>query len=294
MEVNKSIISIITLTWNSGKYIGRCIESLVEDARNSNIEIEIYVVDNGSSDNTISIIEYMQKGISFPLELIKLGTNHGTTISRNIGIKKASGEYLLIIDSDTVVKKGTLNKLVTYIQKEEKVGIVAPRLFYPDGTVQESCKKFPTLSIKLCKVLPSKVLRTKAEFEELYSREVYTKEFNKIVHVDYCISAAWLINKKALNDIGLFDENIFYSPEDVDLCLRMWLGGWKVVYYPEATVIHHTQRLSYKNKKIAISHIKGLLYFFNKHRYWFDRKKLYRKINSYPIYTKSNKNELKP
>lgn len=274
-------ISAVILTWNSEKYISDCIKSIIEDAECSNLKLEIIVVDNGSTDNTIYILESLKNNYSsFPLKLIELGKNCGTTISRNIGIKEAGGNYLLILDSDTVVVKGTLSKLISLIKKDDRIGILAPRLLYPDGTVQESCKKFPTIIIKLFKFLPINFLRIIAESQELYDKKIYTKQFNEPFYVDYCISAAWLINKKALDEVGLFDENIFYSPEDVDLCLRMWLNKWKVVYYPACTVIHFTQRLSYKNKKIALSHIKGLLYYFNKHKYWFSREKIYRKIKN--------------
>ena len=86
-----------------------------------------------------------------------------------------------------------------------------------------------------------------------------------------------------MNDIGLFDENIFYAPEDVDYCLRMWLKGWKVIYNPLASVIHHTQRRSYKDPKIAWEHLKGLFYFFQKYNYWFNREKIYKKIKNKKI-----------
>ena len=97
-----------------------------------------------------------------------------------------------------------------------------------------------------------------------------------------------VIKKEIFNKIGLFDENIFYSPEDVDFCLRIWLAGYKVIYFPNVQAIHHTQRLSYTNKYIAKRHTEGLLYYFKKYKYLFSRKKIYKKISKaigkrYPI-----------
>jgi GT2 family glycosyltransferase len=88
------------------------------------------------------------------------------------------------------------------------------------------------------------------------------------------------VRRKALDEVGLFDERIFYSPEDVDLCTRMWLKGWRVIYNPDATVIHYTQRLSKRSFRIALSHTKGLFYYFTKYGYWFKREKLYEKFRN--------------
>lgn len=281
MDVRNDIdVSAIILTWNSQAYIKKCVESIIKDATDSDLNVEIILIDNGSTDETVTILENLKANSPIPIQIIKLEKNFGTTEPRNMGIKRAKGKYLLVIDSDTMIpKSGVLSELINFVERDEKIGILAPRLLYPDGTVQESCKKFPTIINKLFKSIPIEFLKKVGEVMELYDNKIYTKQFTEPVCVDYCISAAWLINRKALDEVGLFDENIFYSPEDVDLCLRMWLNGWKVVYYPKCIIIHYTQRLSYKNKKIAFSHIKGLMYYFNKHKYWISRSSIYRKIN---------------
>jgi hypothetical protein len=273
------MLSSIILTWNSEAYIEECLLSLIEDAQNINQPIEIFIVDSGSTDKTLDILSKFTKEIS-EIQLMELGRNLGTTLSRNLALKKSKGDYLLVLDSDTVVLPGTIKALLQAFKDNPLAGIVAPRLFYPDGPVQPSCKRLPTLPIKVCKFLPCSWLQRIGERGELYPSKIYSKNFKSVIRVDYCISACWLIRREAINTIGLLDENIFYAPEDVDYCLRMWLAGWEVLYVPSAEVVHYTQRRSYKNFNMAWIHIKGLFYYFKKYRYFFNRKKVYRLIQN--------------
>ena len=277
LNLNKEI-SVIILTWNSEKYIKRCIESLLDELNDFNKLYEIFVIDGDSQDLTLKILdEFSSKNSN--IKIIKLEKNYGTTISRNIGIRKSVGKYIFILDSDTEIKAGTVNILIGTINKKDKVGIAAPLIFYPDGSIQASSKRFPTIKTKLYKYIPFYTTRNIAEKDELYDK-IYKKGNKQCTEVDYCISAAWMLNREAINDIGFFDENIFYAPEDVDYCLRMWLKVWKVIYNPLASVVHHTQRKSYKDFKIAWQHLRGLLYYFRKYNYWFNRKKIYKRIKN--------------
>ena len=272
------MISVITLTWNSEKYVESCVQSLLTDAKESDIETRIIVVDNGSKDGTLEILDRLENDSPI-VNVIKLKKNLGTSISRNLGIRQSEGKYVFIIDSDTEVKPGTMRTLTEIIESGDRIGIAAPRLIFPDGSVQPSCKKFPTAKTKFSRLLPIKKLRKKAFQDELYPPEVYDSKFDQIMNVDSCIAAAWMVDREAIEDIGLLDEKIFYAPEDVDFCLRMWLGGWRVVYAPSATIIHHTQRESYKKPAVAFRHIGGLLYYFRKHGYWFNREKIYKRLD---------------
>ena len=274
---NKNMISAIILTWNSANYIEKCLRSLIKDAKENRIDIEIFVVDGGSNDGTLEILNRFRKEVE-RFNLIKLEKNLGTTKSRNLAIKESQGEYLLILDSDTEILPGALRRLFETLKEKTKAGIVSPRLIYPDGSVQISCKRFPTLLQKLCKATPFNKLKRLGEKLEQFPNKVYDKNFRDILHVDYCISACWLVRQTAREKIGDLDEKIFYAPEDVDYCLRMWLGGWEVLYVPTAEVIHYAQRRSYRDIPMALIHFKGLLYFFGKNSYALDRRRIYRLI----------------
>jgi hypothetical protein len=269
-------ISAVIPTWNSERYIEGCVSSIYADAEGSGLEIEIIIVDNGSTDGTLKKLAELER--RYPLQTIKLRKNYGTTKSRNMGIRESRGRYLAIFDSDTAIKSGALKELVETFERYKKAGLVAPRLIYPDGSIQPSCKRFPTIKTKILKFSPLKITREMGIKDELYDAEIYDPSFKETVEVDYCISAAWMVSRRAIEDVGLFDENIFYSPEDVDFCLRLWLSGWKVLYNPKAVVVHHMQRVSYKNPVMTISHFMGLIYYFRKHGYWLNRDKIYNKI----------------
>jgi len=195
-----------------------------------------------------------------------------------MAIRESRGDYILILDSDTEILPGALGALREALEGAPRAGIAAPRLLYPDGSVQPSCKRFPTALIKICKFSPFSWLQQLGEKAELYPPEVYSKGFKDVARVDYCISACWLVRRKAADAVGLLDEKIFYAPEDVDYCLRMWLAGWEILYVPSVGVIHHTQRRSHKSLSMAWIHAKGLFYYFRKHRYWLSRKRIYRRM----------------
>jgi len=270
-------ISAVILTWNSARYIERCLKSLIEDAHKADLPMEIFVVDGGSTDGTLEILSRLVQETA-ELQVIELGRNLGTTVSRNIALRRARGNYLLVLDSDTEILPGALKTLWKALEENHRAGIASPRLLYSDGSVQSSCKRFPTALIKICKFLPFSWLQRLGEKAELYSPEVYSEGFKNVVRVDHCISACWLIRREAIEAVGLLDEKIFYAPEDVDYCLRMWLAGWEVIYVPTARVIHYTQRRSHKSLHMAWIHARGLAYYFYKHRYLFTRRRLYRRI----------------
>jgi hypothetical protein len=270
-------MAAVILTWNSSQYVGRSIEALRADACGASVELEICVVDGGSTDGTQEILARLSRTCP-GIHIVQLGRNLGTTVSRNIAVRNSCGEYVLILDSDTEVLPGVLRALQSVLQAEPRAGIVAPRLIYPDGSVQPSCKRFPVAPLKTLKFLPFSWSHRLGEDSELYPREVYSKASTKSLRVDHCISACWLVRRKAMEAVGLLDERIFYAPEDVDYCLRMWLAGWEVLYVPSAEVVHHTQRQSYKSLRMAWVHAKGLAYYFHKHRYWLSRRAIYRRI----------------
>jgi len=253
--------SFILLTWNSERYIGSCIDSIIAEGQLLNEPFEIHIVDNGSSDSTAEKIHYLAQlhpGIIYP---IFLSTNLGTTRSRNMALRKATGRYIVVLDSDIQLLPGVTIGLLETLQKRADVGVVAPRLIYPDGRHQKSVDIFPTLTHKIKRFLWLK---------KMECNEAPLLQEKGAVEVDYAISAMWMLPKATIEKVGLLDENIFYSPEDVDYCLRIWKSGLKVIYDPKWTAIHDAQEISrgWRIRKSTILHVFGLLYFFKKHRYY--------------------------
>lgn len=144
-------ISFIILTWNSEKYIEKCILSIKRALFNSssNLSYEIFIVDNGSKDNTLSILKLMERSFPGNLHLIMLNRNFGTTYSRNLGIKRAKGRYICIMDSDVEISAGVVDRLIFFLSEKSRVGLVVPGIIYPDGTLQKSTDEFPTIGRKI-------------------------------------------------------------------------------------------------------------------------------------------------
>lgn len=258
--MSKPIVSVVSLTWNSAKFVEPLLSTLERDIEVSDVPTEIIIVDNGSSDRTLELIAEFQERHD-NIHVVPLSTNHGTTVSRNIGIRMARGKYVFILDSDTEIPEGTLRGLVDgaeSLPERESLGLLHPRLIYPDGEFQESARRFPTFFTKVYRLLRMEERRARDESIDA----VLAKQ---MVPVDYAISAAWLVPRETFDRIGLLDEEIFYSPEDVEFCARCWKHGLKVWYYPEVEIIHNCQRITSKKpiSKMGLSHMKGLF------RYWW-------------------------
>ncbi len=265
-------LSVILLTWNSVKHIEKCLESIYNNI--CCIDFEVILVDNGSNDNTLEIV--FKK---FPkVIVIENANNRGVAPARNQGICVSRGEYILLLDTDAQLCTDVIDKLLETIEQNNNVGICGPRLIFPDGTVQNSCRKFPLLFTKFIRRIDFKWV------QRFLKNEYYVEKmkFQSSFYVDYVIGACQMLRRRALEEVGILDDKIFYGPEDVDLCLRMWLKGWKVLYTQSASVIHYEQRITKAKffSKLTFIHIKGLIYYFVKHRYCFSRKGLYKSINS--------------
>jgi len=273
--MEKLDISFVLLTWNSEKDIVACLESVTNTCFNEKLNYEILILDNGSSDSTRRLLKNsMNENENIKCDYLE--SNSGTTLSRNILLKKVNAEYVFILDADTEIKNGSLLEAIQFLKNNPDIGLIAPKLWLNDHAIQHSVKKFPTLNEKLYKI--RKILSLgKYNTSDFYD----DFPFSKIQEVDTAISAAWIFPKTILDKVGFLDEKIFYAPEDIDYSLRIWKAGFKIVFYPYFELLHKTQQITHSRpfSKISFSHFKGLFYYFYKHGYWFSRKKIYRKLN---------------
>jgi len=279
MNTNKlPKISFVILTWNSEKNINACVNSYAYTVQKENLEAEFFIVDNGSLDSTLKKVNseiIPNLPLCCSLKIIALKKNYGTTISRNIALRQINGDFIIICDSDTELKSGQLKEAIQFLERNTDVGILAPHLCYANGDTQNSVRKFPILLdkfINLWRNIFKLSIRSSNDYEYL--------PWSSIKKVDTAISAFWMFSKNTLKLTGMLDEKIFYSPEDVDYCLRIWKCGKSIVFYPNLMITHYTQHLS-RNRpfsKQSISHLVSLFYFFYKHKYIFSRKRLRRKL----------------
>lgn len=261
-------LTFIILSWNSEGYLVGCFDSIIRTCSREGVRFEVIVIDNGSSDGSRGVVKEYKDRHSDAFQLIPLDRNCGTTYSRNLGLKKARGAKVCILDSDTELGEGSLLALLQRLDRGERIGLIAPRLLLPNGAVQNSVKRFPTMLNKLLKI-PRIVFGIKTQNADFYEDFPFAEE----CEVDSAISACWFFSRGLLETVGFLDEKIFYAPEDVDYSLRVWQAGYRILFYPDYTVLHHTQQITHKKplSRTSLSHFGGLLYYYWKHGGWVIR-----------------------
>lgn len=255
-------LSVVLLTWNSEKYIHSCLDALLSAIEA--YDYELFIVDNGSVDRTLSLLRTYTSDKR--VELLQNRRNRGVSKARNQALRRVSGDVVTILDIDTIVNKNAIAAMVNYLQEEPATGVVACKLVSPEGTVQLSCRRYPSFFYKLSNILEGTGIEIKRNQSQFYQSEMNGEA---PFEVDYVIGACQFIRKEAMAKVGLLDEHIFYGPEDADFCLRMKHKGWKVVYLPSVSIIHHYQQVSKKKlfSRLSFLHIIALFYFFTKHAF---------------------------
>lgn len=264
-------ISVVILSFNSEKHIGKCLGALHQTVQRAALKAEVFVVENGSTDDSLGCIQMFREHFGDSLKIINLQENTGTTYSRNQALKLARGKFVLVLDSDAYVNELAITRLIRYLEENAHVGLAVPKVTYASGNFQLSCDKFPTLWGKAKRFLFLKKMEKKENPLSLVT---------KPIAVDYAISACWVLPKHVVDEVGLLDERIFYSPEDVDYCIRIWEAGYQIHYVPDVSVIHDAQELSrgFKLNKFHFSHLNGILYLMKKHKYFWGLSGLYKRI----------------
>ena len=263
-------LSSVVLSYNSARHIETCIRALAQE-RSPEEEDEVWVFENGSSDGSAAILQRLEREFAGFLKVLYAESNLGTTVSRNRLLRLVTGRYIAVLDSDVQILEGSIARLLQRLDADPACGIRAPRLMYPDGRFQLSADVFPTLLHKFKRYFALRLMERSANDRALLTIPQL---------VDYAISAFWIMRREVIGYVGLLDENIVYSPEDVDYCLRVWKAGYTVVYDPTVVAVHDAQEISrgFRLRKATIQHMLGLLYYFRKHKYFFGRQRLYRQI----------------
>jgi len=260
--------SVVILSWNSTDVLGPCLASLPQGFTSQ--DYEVIVVDNGSRGLTPAALRH-----TFPwMQLVVNRKNRGVAPARNQAIRLTQGEYIILLDDDTLVQPTVFAQLLAYMDTHPDVGLCGPKLVDLQGQLQLSCRFFPTLSDKLARRFPF-------TFAQRISRaaEMADWDHSCVRDVDYVIGACQVIRRTALAKVGLLDERIFYGPEDVDLCLRLQRTGWRVVYNPAVVVVHRERRVARSFlSRLGWRHFWGVIYYFCKHGYLFSRRRLYARL----------------
>jgi len=250
------MVSISIVTYNNDKVIKKCLQNIFKNTNKT--DFELIIVDNKSSDNTVSIIEKDFKNI----RLIKNNRNIGFGAAHNKAIKLGRGEYHLVINPDIIFTEDSIEKLLNFMEKNPDVGLISPKIILSNGSIQYLCRRLPSLfDFIIIRFMP-KFIRNffQARIDYYEMRET---GYNKITDVLFLTGAFMLIRSSVFDKIGVFDENFFMYFEDVDLCRRIKKTS-RTVFYPHTSVIHLWEGGTRKNIQLLLISIRSAIYYFSK------------------------------
>jgi GT2 family glycosyltransferase len=250
-------ISIIIVTWNSQDYIRSCLDSMFSQDQ----DLEVIVADNGSQDSTLDTLrEYGNR-----IMILENQNNLGFAGAVNQGLKLASGDFILLLNPDTVLTPGALGSMTGFLSEHPDIWALGPQLLNMDGSVQRSCRQFPDGWIIfyeftwLSRLFPKS--KTCGRWRMGYFDHLTPTE------VQQPMGACLMVKREVLDRVGLLDEDnfpMFFN--EVDWCLRISRAGGKLYFLPQAKVFHHhgvsTRRIK---KAMIISSHQSLARYFSKH-----------------------------
>lgn len=228
-------LSIIIVHYKSIDKTRNCLDA-IKRSKTDDLRYEIFVVDNDSRDEISRVLEEKHPDVRLIVSDVNLGMGKGN----NLGIKEAQGKYVLILNPDTELEEAAIQEMIRHMEADGNVGMIGPRLYYPDGQIQQSYYKYPNILMPIMRrTFLGKIFRR-------YIENYLMLNLNPTdpTEVDWLMGSVLMTQKEILDEVGAFDDRFFMYFEDTDLCRRIKRSGRKVVYHPKATAIHHHARAS--------------------------------------------------
>jgi GT2 family glycosyltransferase len=249
-------LSIVIPSWNTRELLRACLASL---RRAALPEHETIVIDNASADGSADMV-----AAEFPeVVLQRNARNEGFAIGCNQGLRRASGEFLFLLNADTEVAADAVQRMLAFLAAHARHGAIAPRLVSADGSTQRTCLCFPNLWTPLCFGGPlERWFPDNFELRRYFMRD-WDQQSSR--DVDQPPAAALIVRRAALDEVGLFDEALWLFYNDVDLSKRLIAAGWKTHYLAEATVLHHIGASTKQFGNFLPEWHKNRLHYFRKH-----------------------------
>ncbi|MGC8863982.1 MAG: glycosyltransferase family 2 protein [Armatimonadota bacterium] len=253
-------VTVSIVNWNTRDELRECLKTVL--AQDGSIGVEITVVDNASADGSS---EMVRSEFGDSVNLIQNPSNAGFAAAQNISIRQARGRYIFLANPDCrLITSDVLAKMVDFMDSHPDVGILGPRIVNPDGSLQYSARRFPTMLAAgfrhtlLGKLFPNN------RFVRSYMMTDWAHD--RVADVDWLSGSALMVRKAMIDQVGLLDERFYMYLEDVDWCKRAHLADWRVVYFPEVTVSHRIGAASDQNAmEMVRQHHRSMLLYFIKH-----------------------------
>lgn len=257
------MLSIVIVTWNCATFIGDCLDSI--EGNGLREAFEVIVVDNHSSDATCEVIRQAHPTVT----LISLPDNLGFGHANNVGIARARGEHVLVLNPDTILTPGTLERCLTHLNEHPDVAAVGGELLNEDGSLQAAYFPFPSPLYILVFALGFGT-----PYFEWWKRRVY-KPLSVARDVDWISGTFMVVRRTAIDQVGGFDERFFFYVEETEWCYRMKKAGWRIHFLSDVQVFHlrgksseaySTKRIHRTTVELALNGIRGNIMFFDLHQ----------------------------
>ena len=250
------VLSVVIPSWNTRDYLAACLAHL---AAAEKPESEVIVVENGSRDGSLELLRAEHPAV----RVIANAENQGFARGSNQGMRVARGRYVLLLNTDTEVAPDAVARLVRFLDEHADYAAVAPRLVNRDGTTQRTVQEFPTLRTALYFSTPLERWFPRSRELRRYFMRDWDQESSR--DVDQPPAAVLLLRKSVLDQVGLFDEELWLFYNDVDLAKRIRAAGWKTRYLAEATVLHHVGGSTSKFGDFVATWQRDRLRYYRKH-----------------------------
>lgn len=238
--------SVIIVNFNTKELLKNCLSSVFSQV---GLKFEVWVVDNGSEDGSVQMVK-----AEFPkVRLIRNKENLGFAKANNLALRKAEGNFLFLLNSDTILEDFSLAKNLDFLKRNSQVGALGIKILNFDGSPQPSVGKFYSLINVFLMLFGGGKLG------------LGRSSPSKISEIDWVSGAAIILRKEVLEKAGFLDENFFMYMEEVEWCYRIKKAGFKIVFYPEVKIVHYTRGSGSKSEAIWGIY-KGLIYFYQKHK----------------------------
>lgn len=226
-------LSIVIVSWNVRDLLRACLHSLPP----AGPACEVIVVDSASADGTPAMV-----AAEFPeVRLIASPDNLGYSRGNNLGLRLARGRHVLILNPDTVVTAGALERLSAYLDAHPETGVVGPQLVYGDGAPQSTRRRFPTVLTGFFESTWAQGWAPPGLLQRYYAADLPA---DQPVAVDWLVGAALLVRAEVVAQVGGFDEGFFMYSEELDWCRRIRAAGWRIAHVPAARILHYEGRSS--------------------------------------------------
>ena len=256
-------VSIIITAFNSRGLLRQLLKGIY--AMPPSHPFEVIVIDNDSHDGTEELVNKEFTQVMY----IRNEKNLGLAYGNNVGIKKANGKYLLILNPDVAIFAGMCDKLIAFMESHPMAGIVGPKLMNPDKTLQYSTFLFPRWYTPILRRTAFGVIPHAQKYLKEYLMKSWDHASDR--KVPWVLGAAMCINANALNKVELQDERFFLYFEDVDWCRRFWEHGYEVWYAHDIHFVHYHRRESAEHpgmqgiNKITLIHMQSWIRYFKKY-----------------------------